>query len=87
MSKLLKVKGWDHLARDPSSGAVVNISNDAREAWRRKRDKAIKTEERISNLEKQIEDMSEQIEEQSAQMEKVLGSLETLLNVIKQQKG
>lgn len=87
MSKLLKVKGWDHLARDPSSGAVVNISNDARDAWRRKRDKAIKTEERISNLEKQIEDMSEQMENQSMKMEKILGNLETLLSIVKNGKG
>lgn len=85
--KFLKVRGWDNLARDPSSGAIVNVSSDARDAWKAKRKKAVETEERISSLEKQIEDMSEQIEAQSVQMEKVLGSLETLLNIIKQQNS
>ena len=85
--KLIKVEGWESLARDSSSGAIINVSSSEREAWLRRKKKTEATEKRISSLEDKIKDMGAQLEAQSAQMEKVLGSLETLLNVIKQQKG
>lgn len=57
MSKLIKVKGLPDLARDPVSGAILNINKNQIESARKAKAVVRKNQSRIDQLENDISDI------------------------------
>jgi len=70
--RYLQVSGHPDLVRDTATGAIVKKENDEeRTAFRRKREKAIASEQRIARLEKSVDEISDRLNTITTLLEKI----------------
>lgn len=53
-NKLIKVEGEQGIARDPLSGAILSVDQNAFDIWKAKRDKEKQNESRLVSLEEKL---------------------------------
>ena len=53
-NKLIKVEGEQGIARDPRSGAILSVDQNAFDIWKAKRDKEKQNESRLVSLEEKL---------------------------------
>lgn len=61
--KYLKVDGYDNLARDTETGAILNFDIDAYKNYMKMKEIKIREERRVSNLENQIDTLKGDLNE------------------------
>jgi len=56
-----KIKGHSNLRKNPSNGVIVNTDTKGFQQFMRQREKALKTEDKISDLESEIKELKSMI--------------------------
>jgi len=59
----IKVKGYDHLIRDPKTNSIINTNMSEYAEYLSRRDSKLKENERVNNLESDITNMKEDLNE------------------------
>ena len=59
----IKVKGYDHLIRDPKTNSIINTNMSEYAEYLSRRDSKLKENERVNNLESDITNMKEDLDE------------------------
>jgi len=59
----IKVKGHDHLIRDPKTNSIININVSEYEEYISRRDFKLKESQKIQNLESDVTNMKEDLNE------------------------
>ena len=59
----IKVKGHDHLIRDPKTNSIINTNMSDYKEYLSRRDSKLKQNERVNNLESDITNMKEDLDE------------------------
>ena len=59
----IKVKGYDHLIRDPKTNSIINTNMSEYTEYLSRRDSKLKQNERVNNLESDITNMKEDLDE------------------------
>ena len=59
----IKVKGYDHLFRDPKTNSIINTNMSEYTEYLSRRDSKLKQNERVNNLESDITNMKEDLDE------------------------
>jgi hypothetical protein len=61
--KYIKVKGHDHLIRDPKTNSIINTNMSEYNEYISRRDSKLKESEKVNNLESDITNMKEDLDE------------------------
>ena len=61
--KYIKVKGHDHLIRDPKTNSIINTNMSEYNEYISRRDSKLKESEKVNNLESDINNMKEDLDE------------------------
>ena len=61
--KYIKVKGHDHLIRDPKTNSIINTNMSEYNEYISRRDFKLKENEKVNNLESDITNMKEDLDE------------------------
>ena len=59
----IKVKGHDHLIRDPKTNSIININVSEYDEYISRRDSKLKENQKIQNLESDVTNMKEDLDE------------------------
>ena len=59
----IKVKGHDHLIRDPKTNSILNTNMSEYNEYISRRDSKLKESEKVNNLESDITNMKEDLDE------------------------
>lgn len=59
----IKVKGHDHLIRDPKTNSIINTNMSEYNEYISRRDSKLKESEKVNNLEFDITNMKEDLDE------------------------
>ena len=59
----IKVKGHDHLIRDPKTNSIINTNMSEYNEYISRRDSKLKESEKVNNLESDINNMKEDLDE------------------------
>lgn len=59
----IKVKGHDHLIRDPKTNSIINTNMSEYNEYISRRDSKLKENEKVNNLESDITNMKEDLDE------------------------
>ena len=59
----IKVKGHDHLIRDPETNSIINTNMSEYKEYISRRDSKFKENEKVNNLESDIVNMKEDLDE------------------------
>ena len=59
----IKVKGHDHLIRDPKTNSIININVSEYDEYISRRDSKLKESQKIQNLESDVTNMKEDLDE------------------------
>ena len=59
----IKVKGHDHLIRDPKTNSIININVSEYDEYISRRDSRLKESQKIQNLESDVTNMKEDLDE------------------------
>ena len=59
----IKVKGHDHLIRDPKTNSIINTNMSEYNEYISRRDSKLKESEKVNNLESDITNMKEDLDE------------------------
>ena len=59
----IKVKGHDHLIRDPMTNSIVNTNMSEYEEYLSRRDSKMKENQKIQNLEKDLDSIRDDLNE------------------------
>jgi len=59
----IKVKGYNHLIRDPKTNSIINTNMSEYAEYLSRRDSKLKENERVNNLESDIANMKEDLDE------------------------
>lgn len=59
----IKVKGHDHLIRDPITNSIINTNMSEYNEYISRRDSKLKESEKVNNLESDINNMKEDLDE------------------------
>ena len=59
----IKVKGHDHLIRDPKTNSIININVSEYNEYISRRDSKLKESQKIQNLESDVTNMKEDLDE------------------------
>ena len=59
----IKVKGHDHLIRDPKTNSIININVSEYDEYISRRDSKLKESQKIQNLESDVANMKEDLDE------------------------
>jgi hypothetical protein len=59
----IKVKGHDHLIRDPKTNSIININVSEYDEYISMRDSKLKESQKIQNLESDVTNMKEDLDE------------------------
>ena len=59
----IKVKGHDHLIRDPKTNSIINTNMSEYNEYISRRDFKLKENEKVNNLESDITNMKEDLDE------------------------
>ena len=61
--KYIKVKGHDHLIRDPKTNSIINTNMSEYNEYLSRRDSKLKESEKVNNLESDVIDMKKDLDE------------------------
>ena len=61
--KYIKVKGHDHLIRDPKTNSIINTNMSEYNEYISRRDSKLKENEKVNNLENDMTNMKEDLDE------------------------
>ena len=59
----IKVKGHDHLIRDPKTNAIINTNMSEYNEYLSRRDSKLKDNQKVQNLESDVANMKEDLDE------------------------
>ena len=59
----IKVKGHDHLIRDPKTNAIINTNMSEYNEYLSRRDSKLKNNQKVQNLESDVANMKEDLDE------------------------
>ena len=59
----IKVKGHDHLIRDPKTNSIININMSEYNDYISRRDSKLKEDEKMNNLESDVANMKDDLKE------------------------
>ena len=59
----IKVKGHDHLIRDPKTNAIINTNMSEYNEYLSRRDSKLKDNQKVQNLESDVVNMKEDLDE------------------------
>jgi len=59
----IKVKGYDHLIRDPKTNSIINTNMSEYNEYLSRRDSKLKENEKVNNLESDITNMKGDLDE------------------------
>ena len=59
----IKVKGHDHLIRDPKTNSIINTNMSEYNEYLSRRDSKLKESEKVNNLESDVIDMKKDLDE------------------------
>ena len=59
----IKVKGHDHLIRDPKTNAIINTNMSEYNEYLSRRDSKLKDNQKVQNLESDVANMKEDLNE------------------------
>ena len=59
----IKVKGHDHLIRDPKTNAIINTNMSEFNEYLSRRDSKLKDNQKVQNLESDVANMKEDLDE------------------------
>jgi hypothetical protein len=59
----VKVKGHDHLIRDPKTNSIINTNMSEYNEYLSKRDSKLKENQKIQNLERDLESIKDDLDE------------------------
>ena len=59
----IKVKGHDHLIRDPKTNAIINTNMSEYNEYLSRRDYKLKDNQKVQNLESDVANMKEDLDE------------------------
>jgi hypothetical protein len=69
----IKVKGHDHLIRDPKTNSIININNMEYNEYIARKESKIKDTEKIDNLESDINNIKSDINEIKSLLKNLVG--------------
>jgi uncharacterized coiled-coil DUF342 family protein len=59
----IKVKGYDHLIRDPKTNSIINTNMSEYEEYLSRRDSKLEENQKIQNLEKDLDNIKDDLNE------------------------
>ena len=80
MKRLLKVTDKDGLYRDPDTGAILNLDNEAYTLYLKKRQSALEKARAEKGKENEINTLRNDVNSLTEKVDKILNALEKLTN-------